>query len=256
MKEARTSDQFAFTRRNAIGAGLVGMLLFQASKPVHSGIKLAAALPAQVAGIPLPSTALARRAAAFARTASPEFLFNHSMRSYLFGAAYAGQHRVYYDHEAAFVAAALHDFGLLPRFASRELAFEVDGANSAETFLRREGAPDSESNAVWNAIALHATRPQFTSHQAGEVLVLSAGVGADFGGVDPAEMDPHQEKEILSAFPRLGFKQRFLDLLIDHCRRKPLSQRATWLGDFCRTKVSGAAYPDIARTLMGAPFPE
>ena len=209
-----------------------------------------------MAGIQLPSTSLARKAAALSRTASPEFLFNHCIRSYLFGAIHAVRRGIHYDAEAAFIAAALHDFGLLPHFASPDLAFEVDGANAAEAFLRGAGAPVSEDNAVWNAIALHATRPQFISHQPAEVLVLGAGVGSDFAGVDPTEIDPHQQHEILAAFPRLGFKQGFFNLLGDHCRRKPLSQRATWLSDYCRAQVPGSTYPDVIRALMKAPFPE
>ncbi|HEX4158399.1 MAG TPA: HD domain-containing protein [Rhizomicrobium sp.] len=217
---------------------------------------LAANLPAEVAGIALPATSPARKAAAFSRTASPEFLFNHCMRSYLFGAVYAARHGIQYDSEAAFIAAALHDLGLLPQFASPALAFEVDGANTAETFLRREGSPDTEQTEVWNAIALHATRAQFTSHQRGEVRLLGAGVGADFGGPDPADIAPHQEQEILAAFPRRGFKRGFLGLLTDHCRRKPTSQRATWLGDYCRAQVRGTSYGDMIHDLMAAPFPE
>ena len=246
----------ALTRRCAIATGLAGTLLPCASARASAGEASPAALPTEVAGIVLPSTSLVRKAVALSRRASPEFLFNHSMRSYLFGAIYASRHGVRYDSEAAFIAAALHDLGLLPQFATPDLPFEVDGANGAEAFLHREGAPESESNAVWNAVALHATRAPFISHQAAEVLVLSAGVGSDFGGIDSAEIDSRREHEILVAFPRLGFKQRFLGLLSDHCRRKPTSQRSTWLSDFCRAQAPGAAYPDIVHALMGAPFPE
>ena len=256
MTQTQFCGRTGFTRRDAVAAGLIGTLLSWTSETTWANNGRATALPQEVAGIRLPSTSFARKAAALSRTASPEFLFNHSMRSYLFGTIYAGKHGVHYDSEAAFVAAALHDLGLLPAFASADLSFEVDGANNAEAFLHREGAPVSESSAVWNAVALHATRPQFTSHQAGEVLVLSAGVGSDFAGVDPSEIDPKQEQEILAAFPRLQFKKRFLDLLTDHCRRKPLSQRATWLGDLCHAQVPRAPYPNIARALMQAPFPE
>lgn len=256
MTETPFCTRPGFTRRGAVAAGLMGALFSWSPERACAAGARATALAGEVAGIRLPATSLARKAVAYSRAAAPEFLFNHSMRSFLFGAIHAGKQGIHCDFEAVFIAAALHDLGLLPSFASADLSFEVDGANNAERFLRREGAGDSESNAVWNAIALHATRPQFTSHQAGEVLVLSAGVGSDFAGVDGSEIDPHQEQEILAAFPRLGFKERFLGLLSDHCRRKPLSQRATWLDDFCHAQVPGTAYPDIARALMQAPFQE
>jgi hypothetical protein len=245
-----------FTRRNAIAIVPAAMLLPRYTARAGDVAAAAANLPAEVAGVALPATSLARKAAALSRSASPEFLFNHCMRSYLFGAVYAVRHNIQYEPEAAFIAAALHDLGLLPQFASPLLAFEVDGANSAESFLRREGSPDAEQTEVWNAIALHATRAQFTSHQRGEVRLLGAGVGADFGGPDPADIDPRREQEILAAFPRLGFKRGFLGLLTDHCRRKPMSQRATWLGDFCRAEVPGTSYGDMVHDLTAAPFLE
>src|SRR5580704_12832001 len=46
----------------------------------------AAALPAEVAGVRLPRSALALKAAAYARASCPGFLFNHCMRTFLFGA--------------------------------------------------------------------------------------------------------------------------------------------------------------------------
>src|ERR1700752_2570368 len=128
MKETRFHGrQSALTRRSAVAAGLMGVLLPCMPDQASGGNPREAGLPGEVAGIPLPSTSLARKAAALSRTVSPEFLFNHAMRSYLFGAAYALRHGVHYNSEAAFVAAALHDLGLLPQFASPDLTFEVDG---------------------------------------------------------------------------------------------------------------------------------
>ncbi|HET9330659.1 MAG TPA: hypothetical protein VFO23_09050, partial [Steroidobacteraceae bacterium] len=82
-----------------------------------------AALPAEVAGVRLPRTPRALRAAAFARAACPDFLFNHCLRSYVFGALRLAQLRRSCRSEDAFIAAALHDLGLLPRFASAAGSF-------------------------------------------------------------------------------------------------------------------------------------
>src|SRR5215831_18091671 len=76
----------------------------------------ASELPGEVAGVQLPRSPRARAAAAFARERCPQFLFNHSMRTYLFGALALGRERRAYRAEDAFIAAALHDLGLLSAF--------------------------------------------------------------------------------------------------------------------------------------------
>src|SRR6185437_14766116 len=95
-----------------------------------------AALPAEVAGVGLPRTPRALRAAAFARAACPDFLFNHCLRTYLFGALRLTRLQRSCRAEDAFIGAALHDLGLLPRFASAAGSFEQDGADAAERWVR------------------------------------------------------------------------------------------------------------------------
>ncbi|HEY2446054.1 MAG TPA: hypothetical protein VGI20_09980 [Rhizomicrobium sp.] len=213
-------------------------------------------LPTEVAGVRIPDTKLAQHAAELSRRSCPEFLFNHCMRTFLFGAAFAARHQITYDAEAAFVAAALHDLGLLPAFASSGNTFEVDGADAAGTFLQKESVGTAESNAVWNAIAMHALRRQIVARQAGEVLVVSSGAGADFAGPDPDDIDRTRVDQIVAAFPRLRFKAHFLELLTDHCRRKPNSQRATWLEGFCHATAPQPPGPSVADALAQAPFAE
>src|SRR5271166_5289531 len=43
-------------------------------------------LPSEVAGVAIPHSPLAIRAASYARHQQPEFLFNHCMRTFVFGA--------------------------------------------------------------------------------------------------------------------------------------------------------------------------
>jgi hypothetical protein len=62
--------------------------------------------------------------------------------------------------------------------------------------------------------------------------------------------------EIVAEFPRLHFKQRFTALLIDHCHRKPLSQRGTWLEGLCRQQVPEAWKETVEQEIAGAPFDE
>jgi hypothetical protein len=63
----------------------------------------------------LPETDIARKAFAFAKRATPEFVLNHSIRSYVFARAHAagrGLHPgTHYDDELLFVSCILHDIG-------------------------------------------------------------------------------------------------------------------------------------------------
>jgi hypothetical protein len=144
----------------------------------------------------------------------------------------------------------------LPAFATPDNTFEIDGANAAESFARSHGARATENNVVWSAVAMHALRRQFIARQPGEVLVVSSGAGADFAGPDRDDIDQARINEIIAAFPRLHFKSRFLAMLADHCRRKPDSQRATWLEGFCHATVPQSPVPSIADALARAPFAE
>jgi hypothetical protein len=99
----------------------------------------ASALPTEVAGITIPRSRIAVLAAQFARRSCPEYLFNHCMRTFLFGALALQRQGLAYNADEAFTAAALHDLGLLPAFASASQGFEVDGANAAEKFARNNG---------------------------------------------------------------------------------------------------------------------
>jgi HD domain len=59
---------------------------------------------------------------------STDLLFNHSIRVYLFAAEQGRQRMLRFDPELLYVAAALHDFGLIKKFSSSDERFEVDGA--------------------------------------------------------------------------------------------------------------------------------
>ena len=100
------------TRRRAL-AGLTALLAAPSL-----------ALPAEVAGIRLPQSELARAAAEFSRQHCPEYLFNHCMRTFLFGAVALQKQQRVYDADKAFAAAALHDLGLLPEFESSAASFD------------------------------------------------------------------------------------------------------------------------------------
>ncbi|HYX73066.1 MAG TPA: hypothetical protein VE819_00075 [Steroidobacteraceae bacterium] len=215
----------------------------------------ARALPTEVAGVRLPSSMLAQRAAAFTREHCPDYLFNHCMRTYLFGALLLRREPRSYRMDEAFVAAAFHDLGLLPAFESARSPFEIDGADTAERWVRAQGGSAREADRVWFAVELHDTYRALPLHQGPEALLVYLGAGADVDGPAAGELEPQQITEVLTAFPRLDFKRRFTELLVRHCERKPDSQDGTWLEGLCR--AHGAHPPPvdaIEREIASAPF--
>ncbi len=243
------------TRRNFCAAALSLSALPWALK-VHAADDVSG-LPTEVAGIAIPRSPAAIRAAALARQSCADFLFNHCMRTFLIGALAVQRQKLEYNADDAFVAAALHDLGLVPAFASKSQSFEIDGANAAEKFARDNGLSVAEADIVWHGIAFHDVRFAITRRAGPEAMLVALGAGGDV--VDPGlstDEEKRQLADVVSAFPRLQFKQRFTALLIDHCKRKPISQQGTWLEGLCREQVPGAWNDTVEKTITAAPYNE
>jgi HD domain len=234
-------------------AGALGVLVPLAGLPLAR----AAALPTQVAGVALPRTPLAQRAAAYARASCPAFLYNHCLRTFVFGALQLQRQQLACREEEAFIAAALHDLGLLPAFETPRGPFEVDGADAAEHWLHAQGEPAQLGDRIWHDVQMHDGPWPLTRRQGAEAQLVALGAGIDVVGPDPGEVEPRALQEILAAFPRLSFKREFTALLIAHCQRKPAAQRATWLEGLCRAHVSHPL-PDTAveQRIAAAAFSE
>src|SRR5207248_9950990 len=87
-----------------------------------------------LAGIKVPDTVLVRDAIDLSRSASEPFLFNHAMRSWLFGILLSESAERAPDAELLAVVTLLHDLGLTDRYTA-ETRFEVAGAIVACSFL-------------------------------------------------------------------------------------------------------------------------
>jgi hypothetical protein len=210
------------------------------------------ALPASVAGVQLPMTPLARDAAALARAASPMFLYNHCLRTYIFGALLARGRAIDFDEEAIFIAACLHDIGLVEPYQSPDEPFEVDSAREAKQFLAEHHVPETKSDLICDAIAFHTSA--LADLRAPQVNLVGIGAGADVFGSGLKTLSPSRIDEVVAAFPRFGFKAEFRRTLIGYCTRKPGAQVGTWTDAFCRAHVPGYRFPDLEERLAGSPF--
>ena len=207
-----------------------------------------------LAGIKVPDTSLVREAIELARSSSEPYLFNHVMRSWLFGVVLSVGTELAPDPELLAVSAVLHDLGLTDRYAAAD-RFEVDGANAARAFLKDRGVSTQQMQLVWDAIALHTTR-SIALHKEPEVVMTHSGIAVDFlgAGLDRVPLD--KQRAILAEFPRLAIKNRLQTCLCNVVRRKPETSFDNVLRDFGSRYVEGFTAPSFADLFANAPFSE
>ena len=206
------------------------------------------------AGIKVPDTALVRDAIDLSRSLLEPFLFNHVMRSWLFGISLSEAAEVTPDAELLAVAAILHNLGLTERYTA-ENRFEVDGANAAREFMKDRGISAQQTQVVWDAIALHTT-PTLALHKEPEVVMTHSGIAVDVLGAGLDRIPQEKQRAILTAFPRLAFKDEFKGSLCNVVRQKPMTAIDNILRDFGIRYVEGFTPPNFADLVAGAPFSE
>lgn len=224
-----------------------------ASQPASELAK--ARLPKRIAGIRIPDTRLAQAAADLALSASPETLYNHCIRTYLFAALVFRQTSVRYDEELTFVAAALHDLGLVDEFMTPNERFEVDGADAAVRFLEGWHVPARWSEIVWDAIALH-TSVGIVTRKAPEIASVAIGAGLDATGQGLADLAPADVAEVVAAYPRLAFKTSSVAGIISYCERKPNTLLLHPWESVARRPIPDLPLPFLEDVILSAPFAE
>jgi hypothetical protein len=205
-----------------------------------------------LAGIEVTDTALVRDAVELARTSFEPYLFNHSMRSWLFGILLSEHAEFPPDPELLAVSAVLHDLGLADRYTAEE-RFEVDGANAARAFLKDRGISMQQTQVVWDAIALHTTR-SIALHKEPEVVMTHSGIAVDVIGAGLDRIPQDKLGAILTEFPRLALKNQFQACLCSVVRRKPATSFDNFLRDFGSRCLDGFTAPSFVDLLANAPF--
>ncbi len=210
-------------------------------------------LPASVAGIRLPDTELAQRAAELAANAYPPYLLNHALRTYVFGALVGRAHKHAFDEEALYIACVLHDLGLTAQFEG-DLPFEIQGAEAARKFLAAQGVARDKVEMIWDGIAMHASA--IGGFKRPEISLVGEGAGADVLGPDPAEVPADKVAETVSAFPRLKFKEQFLKSCADVVSRHPHAATRSFMRDIGERYVPSFHPRNFCDLMEKAPFKE
>src|SRR5712664_2194425 len=145
----------------------------------------------------LPDTRAVRDAYARAQAESLPWLFNHVVRSWLYGAKLAQKRKLTPDAELVAVAVLLHDLGLA-RGGAPDRRFEVVGADIGRAFALTHDMGERRAEAVWDSIALHTT-PSIAQPKGTDVACCQNGIACDYGGLGYQDLSDDDKKVILSA---------------------------------------------------------
>lgn len=201
------------------------------------------------AGVTIPDTPLISKALEFARMHLEDYAYNHIYRSLLLGFIISDKipelkHR---DREAHAIAALLHDLGwdYTGKLISKDRRFEVDGADAARDFLRREGVTAEwdkhRLQLVWDAIALH-TIGSIVFYKEPEVQACAYGIWADFQGPDrvPNGLLTWEEyNKVVAELPRLELMKGLKGVMCNLCIIKPDTTYDNTVGEWGDKYVEG-----------------
>ena len=202
----------------------------------------------------MPDTPVISRAIEYAREHSEPYLFNHVMRSWLFAVILAESNQSMYDAEVLAVTTILHDLGLAKAFDG-PLRFEVEGANAARAFARKEGIDERRGQLIWDGVALNST-PSIALHKEPEVALSTAGIALDWGGFGYDKLTEAQVAAIVDAFPRLEMKQRFARAVCCIVETRAATTYDNFARDFGECFVPGYKSASIVDYLLNSPFKE
>jgi len=208
-----------------------------------------------VAGINIPDSAIATQATELLLTHGTEFIYNHSLRVFLFASLNGKRNSLPYDAELLYVSAVFHDLGLTKKYSSPDLRFEVDGANAARDFLKSHGLPKESLQLVWDTIALHTTIG-IAEHKEPEVALMYSGVSLDVMGEGYENLSEENRIEIISAFPRNDFKKKIIPTFFSGFEHKTETTFGNIKADVCAFMIPNFQRKNFCDCILCSPWSE
>jgi hypothetical protein len=212
-----------------------------------------AAMPPSIAGVRLVDSEIAKLATDLSRRVSPAYLFNHAMRTFLFGSLVGRALGQKFDDEVLYLASILHDLGLTERFEG-DLPFEIQGAEAAKHFLEGHAYAQEKIGIVWDGIAMHASA--IGQYKQPEIALVGEGAGADVIEPDFSKIKKSDVDEIVRAFPRLKFKDAFVTTCTDVVRKHPRGASGSFMRDVRERYVPEFHPVNFCDRVAKAPFSE
>jgi hypothetical protein len=169
----------------------------------------------------LPDTAIAVAARQLAYDVSPEFVYNHAVRSYVFARelSAAAEAPDCGDDELLFLTCVLHDLGAT-EYANTDQRFEMDGADAAARFLNENGVDAARVDAAWTAIALHTSVG--LTHRFGPLAAAAQlGIGTDIVGSHKHLLPGGLADRVHTAWPRHDLGYALAAVVAEQAQRNP-----------------------------------
>ncbi|TDD26410.1 HD domain-containing protein [Nonomuraea diastatica] len=180
----------------------------------------------------IPDTPACRGALEVATRYHTPSLLNHSIRAYLFAAAHGQAHSIAFDAELLYVAAMLHDIGLVAEYDSHTVPYEEAGGHVAWAFCAGAGwSPERRERAAEVIIRHMWAEVPVEDDPEGHLLELSTGM--DISGRRTDELPEGVRAEVLARHPRLEIAKEFSACIADQGARKPSS----FAGGFVRDGI-------------------
>ena len=211
--------------------------------------------PSRVAGIKIPDSQLAKEATELLLEHGTEFIYNHSLRVFIFSALNGNRRGLTYDPELLYISSIFHDLGLTPHYSSPDKRFEVDGANAARDFLEGHGLPPATLQLVWDTIALHTTIG-IAEYKEPEVALMYSGVGLDVMGEGYEDLSPDNREQIIGLFPRTGFKKNIIPTFFKGFEHKTDTTFGNIKADVCAFMIPGFHRKNFCNLILASPWSE
>jgi hypothetical protein len=208
-----------------------------------------------LAGIVIPDSTIAKQATELLLEYGTEFIYNHSLRVFLFSSLNGKRNNLEYDAELLYVSSVFHDLGLTKHYSSPDLRFEVDGANAARNFLKSHGLPKASLQLVWDTIALHTTIG-VAEHKENEVALMYSGVGLDVMGEGYEHLSAEHREEILQAFPRNDFKNNIIPTFFSGFEHKTETTFGNIKADVCAFMIPNFHRKNFCDCILHSPWSE
>jgi len=208
-----------------------------------------------LAGIVIPDSTIANQATELLLAHGTEFIYNHSLRVFLFSSLNGKRNNLKYDIELLYVSSVFHDLGLTKHYSSPDLRFEVDGANAARDFLKTHGLPKESLQLVWDTIALHTTIG-IAEHKEPEVALMYSGVGLDVMGEGYEHLSATHREEIIQAFPRNDFKKNIIPTFFGGFEHKTETTFGNIKADVCAFMIPNFHRKNFCDCILHSPWSE
>lgn len=208
-----------------------------------------------IAGIKIPDSTIAHQATELLLEHGNDFIYNHSIRVFLFSSIFGKQRKLKFDSELLYVSSVFHDLGLTSHYSSKDKRFEVDGANAARDFLKGHGLPSESLQLVWDTIALHTTIG-VAEYKENEVALMYDGVGMDVMGDKYDSIDVQDRENIIKAFPRTDFKKKIIPQFFEGFKHKTETTFGNIKADVCAHMIPGYQSKNFCSCILNSPWVE